>query len=89
MGYGEETDLCLRARRAGFRLTLADDAFVYHHKSLSFGAAGRSPLTRAGGLEMTNKHLGVNIAALERTMQSCPALVRVRARMLDRLKEIT
>ncbi len=88
MGYGEETDLCLRARRAGFRLTLADDAFVYHHKSLSFGAAGRSPLTRAGGLEMTNKHLGVNIAALERTMQSCPALVRVRARMLDRLKEI-
>ncbi|MBR0654344.1 glycosyltransferase family 2 protein [Plastoroseomonas arctica] len=89
MGYGEETDLCLRARRAGFRLTLADDAFVYHHKSLSFGAAGRSPLTRAGGLEMTNKHLGVNIAALERTMQSCPALVRVRARMLDRLKEIS
>ena len=88
MGYGEETDLCLRARRAGFRLTLADNAFVYHHKSLSFGAAGRSPLTRAGGLEMTNKHLGVNIAALERTMQSCPALVRVRARMLDRLKEI-
>ena len=88
MGYGEETDLCLRARRAGFRLTLADDAFVYHHKSLSFGAAGRSPLTRAGGLEMANKHLGVNIAALERIMQSCPALVRVRARMLDRLREI-
>jgi GT2 family glycosyltransferase len=88
MGYGEETDLCLRARRAGYRLTLADDAFVYHHKSLSFGAAGRSPLTRAGGLEMTNKHLGVNIAALERMMQACPALVRVRARMLDRLREI-
>jgi hypothetical protein len=37
---------------------------------------------------MTNKHLGVNIAALERMMQACPALVRVRARMLDRLREI-
>jgi GT2 family glycosyltransferase len=88
MGYGEETDLCLRARRAGFRLTLADDCFVYHHKSISFGAAGRSPLTRAGGLEMTNKHLGANIAALERQMQTCKPLLRLRALMTDLVAEL-
>lgn len=88
MGYGEETDLCLRARRAGFRLTVADDGFVYHHKSVSFGSANRSRLTRAGGLEMTNKHLGANIAALEQTMQACPSMLRLRARMLDALAEL-
>ena len=81
MGYGEETDLCLRARRAGYRLVLADDAFVFHHKSVSFGATARQRLSRAGGLEMTNKHAGVVIPALEGMMQDCAPLGRLRARL--------
>ncbi len=88
VGYGEETDLCLRARRAGFRLAVADDCFVYHEKSVSFGSANRSRLTRAGGLEMTNKHLGVTIPALEQRMQNCPPMARLRARMMDLLTEL-
>lgn len=88
MGYGEETDLCLRARRAGFRLTVADDCFVYHHKSVSFGSAARSRLTRQGGLELANKHLGVTIPALEQAMQACPPMARLRARMADLLSEL-
>jgi GT2 family glycosyltransferase len=83
MGYGEETDLCLRARRAGFRLTLADDAFVYHHKSVSFGGVARARLSRAGSLEMTNKHAGVIVPALERMMQDCAPLGRLRARLTN------
>ncbi|UPY37166.1 glycosyltransferase family 2 protein [Sediminicoccus sp. KRV36] len=81
MGYGEETDLCLRARRAGFRLTVADDCFVYHHKSVSFGSVARARLSRAGWLEMTNKHPGVVIPALERIMQDCVPLGQLRARL--------
>lgn len=88
MGYGEETDLCLRARRAGFRLTLADDCFVYHHKSVSFGQAARSRLSRAGGLEMTNKHSGVIVPALERIMQDCAPLGRLRARLTHLAAEL-
>lgn len=88
MGYGEETDLCLRARRAGFRLTVADDAFVHHHKSVSFGSAARSRLTRAGGLEMTNKHLGIIVPALERAMQDCAPLQRLRARFSEHASQL-
>jgi len=88
MGYGEEVDLCLRARRAGFRLTLADDCFVYHHKSVSFGSATRLRLSRAGGLEMTNKHSGVIIPALERLMQNSAPLGRLRARFSDLASEL-
>ena len=88
LGYGEEVDLCLRARRAGFRLTIADDCFVYHHKSVSFGSAARLRLSRAGGLEMTNKHSGVIIPALERMMQDCAPMGRLRARFSDLASEL-
>ncbi|MDR2172712.1 MAG: glycosyltransferase [Burkholderiales bacterium] len=35
-GYGEENDFCLRAKRAGFRNVLCDDAFVVHLGERSF-----------------------------------------------------
>ena len=42
-GYGEENDLCMRARQAGFRNVLCDDAFVVHHGGASFGPLGLKP----------------------------------------------
>lgn len=38
-GYGEETDLCLRAKAAGYRHVLVTGAFVYHSGSASMIAA--------------------------------------------------
>lgn len=35
-GYGEEMDFSYRARKAGFRVVCADDAFVYHKGGSSF-----------------------------------------------------
>ncbi|MFG1481085.1 glycosyltransferase family 2 protein [Xanthobacter sp. V4C-4] len=78
LGYGEETDLCLRARAAGFKAVVADDCFVYHEKSVSFGSATRAGLTRQGGFELKNKHPGVNIAALEEVMRSDPVMAALR-----------
>ncbi|MBR0093527.1 MAG: glycosyltransferase, partial [Lachnospiraceae bacterium] len=35
-GYFEDTDLCLRIRKAGYRLLLAKNSFIYHAGSQSF-----------------------------------------------------
>lgn len=83
IGYGEETDLNIRAGKAGFKLVIADDLFVFHHKSVSFGTEGRQPLAKQGFLEMTNKHLGTPVAALEQRLQTEPALMRLRQRLAD------
>lgn len=88
MGYGEETDLCLRAAAAGFKLLIADDCFVYHEKSVSFGAVARARLTRQGGLELKNKHPGVSIPALEHAMQRNPTVSRLRAQLRNLKSEL-
>ncbi len=36
-GYGEENDLCERAKKAGFAIRLCDDVYVYHRGGASFG----------------------------------------------------
>ncbi|OYV50379.1 MAG: hypothetical protein B7Z77_05955 [Acidocella sp. 20-58-15] len=45
-GYGEENDWCIRARTAGYRHVAALGAYVAHHGSVSFKAAGRALNTR-------------------------------------------
>jgi GT2 family glycosyltransferase len=80
-GYGEETDLCLRALKAGFKLVVADDCFVYHHKSVSFGIKGRRTRTRSGNVELGNKHPGLSIQEIERMLQDCSALAGLRSRL--------
>jgi O-antigen biosynthesis protein len=47
LGYGEETDFCERARRAGLRHLLADDVFVYHRGGASFGRERERRVRRA------------------------------------------
>lgn len=42
-GYGEENDWCMRARAAGWRHVLCDDAFVAHRGNASFGPLGLAP----------------------------------------------
>jgi GT2 family glycosyltransferase/glycosyltransferase involved in cell wall biosynthesis len=47
MGYGEETDFCLRARRRGWSHQLAADVYVYHAGGASFGARRAALLDRS------------------------------------------
>ncbi|MCC7275263.1 MAG: glycosyltransferase family 2 protein [Alphaproteobacteria bacterium] len=88
IGYGEETDLCLRAAKAGFKLVVADDCFVYHRKSLSFGGKQRRTLSRAGNQEIANKHLGLSIPQLEERLQRNAVLARLRERLAGLEREL-
>ncbi len=54
-GYGEENDLCIRARRKGWRLLVADDAYVFHHQSRSYGDRRRE-LTARADQTLAEKH---------------------------------
>ena len=67
LGYGEETDFCLRAIRAGFVHVLDDATFIYHAGGRSFGA-GRRDRMRAAGRRMELRHPGyrATIAAFMR-----------------------
>jgi GT2 family glycosyltransferase/glycosyltransferase involved in cell wall biosynthesis len=56
VGYGEENDLCLRAGAAGYALVVADDTYVYHAKSASFGSERRRELAKSGRAALERKH---------------------------------
>ncbi len=55
-GYGEENDYCMRAKKAGFQLAVADDVYVYHAKSKSFGNSRRKELSTLGKTKIAQKH---------------------------------
>jgi GT2 family glycosyltransferase len=84
MGYGEETDLCLRAVAAGHRLALADHVYVHHVKSASFGGE-RAALSRRGNDKLKAKHPTADLQALQREMAEIGALAQLRARLRERL----
>jgi GT2 family glycosyltransferase/glycosyltransferase involved in cell wall biosynthesis len=47
MGYGEESDFCLRARQRGWSHRIAADVFVYHASARSFGTRRAALLDRS------------------------------------------
>ena len=38
VGFFEDDDYCRRVTRAGFHIAIAEDVFIHHHLSASFGA---------------------------------------------------
>lgn len=52
IGYFEETDYCMRAQRAGFRIARALGSYVYHKERVSFNA-----LKESGGLFEKNEKI--------------------------------
>jgi len=54
LGYGEENEFCMRARRHGWRHVLAADTFVYHKGAVSFGDS--APLQSAATQRLHELH---------------------------------
>ncbi len=78
-GYGEENDLCLRVTKGGYRLRVADQVYVYHSKSASFGDKRRTELAKRGGAALQKLHPDVNIRALTDRFGQDGVLARLRS----------
>lgn len=55
-GYGEEDDFCIRAAQSNFKLVVADDVYIYHKKSKSFGHNNRKLLSSYSTNVLKNLH---------------------------------
>lgn len=80
-GYGEENDFCLRARKAGWELAVADDAYVYHAQSRSYSHEKRMALCERADAALHAKHGSEPIWAGLRLTENHPTLQGLRARI--------
>lgn len=81
IGYGEENDYCIRAQDAGFGLAYADDTYVFHAKSKSFGSVRRTELAKAGGDAIRKKHSSEKFDALVSRVKDTTLMDTVRAQI--------
>ena len=81
VGYGEENDLCIRVKKAGFGIRIADHVYVYHKKSASFGASRRLSLAASGRTACDAKHPDVPLDSLHSAMADCEPLSELRKRL--------
>jgi len=92
-GYGEENDYCLRASKAGWHLSVADDAYVYHAQSQSYSHERRKMLTERGNKALAIKHgqqiinKGVEVCRYERVLQGVRARTKVALRREELIEE--
>ena len=79
-GYGEEDDLVLRARNAGWKMALADDVYIYHAQSKSYSDDQRHALSERAGKILRSKHGEKIISQGVSFCQQDPVLEGIRAR---------
>ncbi|MCC3573324.1 MAG: tetratricopeptide repeat protein [Microcoleus sp. PH2017_40_RAT_O_B] len=84
-GYGEENDFSIRAKKAGFKLAIADNAYVYHSKSKSFGHERRQELSKQGSTAFKQKHPDINVKALTEEIKNNQTLDRLRLKLREHI----
>jgi glycosyltransferase involved in cell wall biosynthesis len=86
VGYGEENDYCIRAANAGFEFAIADDSYVFHAKSKSFGHERRKELSKAGSEKLRSKHTPERVSALINLVKDTSVLDEVRSEIANAMK---
>ncbi len=85
-GFGEENDMCARAVKAGFKLLIADDVYIYHAKSKSFGHATRKELSELGSKALKHKHPDVNWAKVTDKIKNNPDMKKLRIKIIEEIQ---
>jgi hypothetical protein len=77
VGYGEENDFCMRVRSAGFVIVIADNLYLHHQKSASFGELRRRQLIGYANAKYSADMVKY-ISAAYTELLDLPALVQLR-----------
>jgi hypothetical protein len=77
VGYGEENEYCMRVRSAGYAIVIADNLYLHHEKSASFGELRRRQLISSANA-VYDVDLVEYISAAYRELLDMPTLVRLR-----------
>ncbi len=77
IGYGEEVDYCLRARQAGYELRVADDTYIFHEKSKSFGTSNKKALSKGAAPYLTQQY-GEMYTSIGREFEKNEVLMNIR-----------
>ncbi len=88
LGYGEEGDYCIRTKKAGFELAVADDVYIWHAKSKSFGEKRRKEYSLVGKAELEKKYLNNDYQEALNTAIRCDDLKIVREQYKQLYKAI-
>ena len=78
VGYGEENDFCIRTAKADFKLAIADNAYVFHAKSKSFGHEKRKMLSAQGSEKLKQKHTPELMKSLSHDVKNIAGMDEVR-----------
>jgi GT2 family glycosyltransferase len=86
-GYGEENDLCVRVRKAGYELAIAEHVYVYHAKSASFGSKKRDELSKRGTQTLSAKHPEVDWRETQQVMAELTPLAEIRRALRELIQQ--
>lgn len=78
MGYGEESDLNLRAQNAGFFGIIALDCFIYHAKTKSYTSDQRKQLAAKGRVHLNTLYTAKRVDNAVIGAKDNPSLLEIR-----------
>ncbi len=84
-GYGEENDYCLRAADAGYTIAVADDTYIYHATSQSFGVETREKLTYQAHHAIRSKYSQERLDGIDAAQRGHKEMQRVREHFARRV----
>ena len=74
-----------RAVKAGYTLMIADDTYVFHAKSKSFGHEKRKVLAKQGSIALKQKHPDVDWGKVTKLIFENENLVTLREQLAEHL----
>ena len=88
LGYGEENDLMLRTRAAGFRTVVDTHTYVYHQKTASYSKSESAQLSKQASIVLRSMHTNAVVDAALKQVKAIRSLDILRIRLASALQYV-